>query len=163
MLVKVRGSLGQGPATEVTHLGLNQSPVFSSSTIKTPQLLHTLTIVSFSLEVFLGYGYLLRSIFPLLLEASTENLNQASLNHSLWHHKLNQTHSLASFQWSGLFNQQTLRLTENCLQIWKWCPYKGRGVVSAPICAKKVRNGPASADQGCSITSLGSCRVHGTS
>ena len=31
-MVKVGGSLGQGPATEVTHLGLNQPPVFSSYT-----------------------------------------------------------------------------------------------------------------------------------
>ena len=28
-VVKVGGSLGQGPATEVTHLGLNQPPAFS--------------------------------------------------------------------------------------------------------------------------------------
>ena len=29
-LLKVEGSLGQGPATEVTHCGLNQPPIFSS-------------------------------------------------------------------------------------------------------------------------------------
>ena len=30
VLVKVGGSLGRGPAIEVTHLGLNQPPIFSS-------------------------------------------------------------------------------------------------------------------------------------
>ena len=55
----------------------------------------------------------------------------------------NHTHSLASFQWSG-------------------CPYKARGVVPEPVCANKVRNGPASADQGFSTASQGSCHVHGT-
>ena len=30
VLVKVGGSLGQGPTTEVTHLGINQPRVFSS-------------------------------------------------------------------------------------------------------------------------------------
>ena len=29
-MVKVGGSLGQGPATEITHLGLNQPAVFSA-------------------------------------------------------------------------------------------------------------------------------------
>ena len=48
------------------------------------------------------------------------------------------------------------------IQIQKWCLYKGRGVVSEPICANKVRNGPASADQGCTIASQGSYHVHGT-
>ena len=32
-VVKVGGGIGQGPATEVTHLRLNQPPVFSSVTI----------------------------------------------------------------------------------------------------------------------------------
>ena len=40
-----------------------------------------------------------------------------------------------------------LLLTENCLQWQKWSPYKSQGVVSTPVCAKKERNGPASADQ----------------
>ena len=35
-----------------------------------------------------------------------------------------------------------------CLQVQKWCPYKGRGVVPEPVCANKMRNGPASANQG---------------
>ena len=60
----------------------------------------------------------------------------------------NHTHSLVSFQWSGFSKQRVLCLTKNCLQIRKWCPNKGRGVVSAPICANKVRNGSASANQG---------------
>ena len=36
----------------------------------------------------------------------------------------------------------------------------GRKVVSAPICANKVRNGPVSVDQGCSTDSQGSRHVH---
>ena len=64
---------------------------------------------------------------------------------------------------TGLFNQQTLLLTENCLQYRKRFPYKGRGVVSIPICANKVRNGPASVDQGLSTASQDSCNVHGIS
>ena len=34
--------------------------------------------------------------------------------------------------------------------------------ISEPVCANKVRNGPASADQGFSTASQGSCHVHGT-
>ena len=52
-----------------------------------------------------------------------------------WVYDLSHTHSLASFQWSGLFDQQVLYLTENYLHILNWCPYKGR-VVSAPNCEK---------------------------
>ena len=48
------------------------------------------------------------------------------------------------------------------LQYRKWCPYKWRGLVSTPIYARKVRNGPAGADQGHSTASQGSCHVHGT-
>ena len=76
---------------------------------------------------------------------------------------LDHTHSLASFQWSGLSNQQTFLSTKNCLQIWKWFPFKGRGVFSVPICANKVRNGPASSDQGHSRVNQDSHHVHGTS
>ena len=56
-----------------------------------------------------------------------------------------------------------LLLTENCLQIQKWCMpiYNWRGEVSVPICAKIMRNGPASANQGCSIASQGSCHMYG--
>ena len=42
-----------------------------------------------------------------------------------------------------------LLLTENYLQLQKWCSYKGRGIVSTPICANKVRNGPAKAASMC--------------
>ena len=59
-------------------------------------------------------------------------------------------------------NQRALQLTESCLQIQKWCPYKARGVVPEPVCANKVRNGPATANQGSSLASQGSCHVHGT-
>ena len=42
-------------------------------------------------------------------------------------------------------------------------PLQGEGgVVPGPVCANKVRNGPASADQGFSTASQGSCHVHST-
>ena len=40
--------------------------------------------------------------------------------------------------------------------------YKGRGVVPEHVCANKVRNGSASAEQGFTTASHGSCYVHGT-
>ena len=88
---------------------------------------------------------------------------KASLTQSLWIHDPNHTHSLANFQWSGLSEQRALHLAECCLQVQKWCPYKGRGVVPEPVCANKVRNGPASANQGFSTATQGSCHVHSTS
>ena len=57
---------------------------------------------------------------------------------------------------------QALQLTESYLQIQKWCPYKARGVIAEPVCANKVRIGPATANQGSSLASQGSCHVHGT-
>ena len=72
--------------------------------------------------------------FHYCLELALETWAKASsVTHSLWVHELRHTHSLASFQWSGLSGLQTLRLTENCQQIWKWCPYGGRGVVLCPF------------------------------
>ena len=44
----------------------------------------------------------------------------------------------------------------------EWCPYKGRGVISAPVCANKVRS-EASADHSHSAASQGSCHVHSMS
>ena len=41
-------------------------------------------------------------------------------------------------------------------------PYKVRGMVPEPVCANKARNRPATADQGSSLASQGSCHVHGT-
>jgi len=35
-------------------------------------------------------------------------------------------------------------------------------VVPEPICANKARNGPATANQGSSLATQGSCHVHGT-
>ena len=87
---------------------------------------------------------------------ATGNLSQASLTHSLWVHDFNCTHSLVSLEWSKLLDQLKPCLTENCLHAdQEMVPlhHKGRGVVSVPICANKVRNGPASADQGCSTAS----------
>ena len=100
--------------------------------------------------------------FHFCLELALETWAKASLTPSLRVHDPNHTHSLASFQWSGLSDQRALHLTECCLQVQKWCPYKGRGVVPEPVCANKVRNGPASANQGFSTASQGSCHVHGT-
>ena len=108
------------------------------------------------MDTFLG------SYFHFRLELALKTWAKTSWRHSLRVHDLDHTHSLVSVQLSGLSNQLTLLPTENCLQYQKWCPYKGRGVVSMPVCANKVRNGPASADQGHSTASQGSCHVHGT-
>ena len=78
--------------------------------------------------------------FNFCLELALETWAKASLTQSLWVHHPNHTHSLASFQLSGLSDQQVLHLTECCLQV----PYKGREVVPEPVCAYKVRNGPTS-------------------
>ena len=70
-----------------------------------------------------------------------------------------------SLMWSRccVNNQRALHLTECWLYIdQEMVPYKGRGVVPEPVCANKVRNGSASADQGYSIASQGSCDVHVT-
>ena len=75
-------------------------------------------------------------------------------------HDLGHVHSLASLQWSGLSDQPTLLLTEKCLLCQKWSPYKRRAMVSMFVCAKKKRNGPASADQGLSTASQDSHHVH---
>ena len=99
--------------------------------------------------------------FHFCLEPAMETWAKASLTPSLRVHDSNHTHSLANFQWSGLSDQQVFQLTESCLQIQKWCPYKARGVVPEPVCANKARNGPATADQGSSLVSKGSCHVHG--
>ena len=77
-------------------------------------------LAGYLLEVF--FRILLQSIFPLLLGDSNGNLSQ------IFHvHDPNHTHSLVSFQWSVLFEQWTLRLTENCLQIQKCMGAPTRG------------------------------------
>ena len=103
------------------------------------------------------------SYFHFCLETALETSAKASLIPSLKVHYPNHTQSLANFQWSGLSDQRALQLTESRLPIQKWCPYKARGVVPEPICANKVRNGPATADQGSSLASQSKCHVHGTS
>ena len=122
-------------------------------------LLNSLTIVGYLLGVFF------RLWIPFLVRISTSAWSQhwkLELK-LLWHHLLGfMTHPLASFQWSGLSDQRVLQVTESCLQIQKWCSYKARGVVPEPVCANKARNGPATADQGSSLASQGSCYVHGT-
>jgi len=101
--------------------------------------------------------------FHFCFEPALETWAKASsVAPSLRVHDPNHTYSLASFQWSGLSDQQALQLTESCLQIQKWCPYKVRGVVPEPACANKVRNGEAAADQGSFLASQGSCHVHAT-
>ena len=85
-----------------------------------------LTTLDYFLEVYF------RVWIPSLVCISTsawsyivlEIVAKASSTHSLWVHDPNHTHSLASFQWSGLSKQWALCLTKNCLQIRKWCPYK---------------------------------------
>ena len=41
-------------------------------------------------------------------------------------------------------------------------PKMGGRVFPEPVCANKVRDGPASANQGFSTVNQGSCHVHGT-
>ena len=102
------------------------------------------------------------SYFQFCLEPALETWAKDFLTQSLRVHDPNPTHSLARFQWSGLSDQPALQLTESCLQIQKWCRYKGRRVVSGPVCADRVRNGPASANQGSFIVSQGSFHAHCT-
>ena len=102
------------------------------------------------------------SYFYLCLELVLETWDKTLLTHFLGVHDLNQIQLSASFQWSGLSNQRTLLLTENCLQFQKWCPDKGRGVVSMPICGIKVRNGLFSGNQAYSTASQDSWHVHVT-
>ena len=99
--------------------------------------------------------------FHFCLEPALEIWAKASLTPSFRVHNPNHTHSLASFQWSGLSDQRALQLTENSLLFQKWCPYKARGVVPEPVCPNK-RNGPATANHGSSLASQGSCHVHST-
>ena len=56
---------------------------------------------------------------------------------SLWVHDVNHTHSLATFQWSELFDQRMLGQTEKCLQIQKWWHHKGREVASVPFVLRR--------------------------
>ena len=96
--------------------------------------------------LFLAYGYFLSFVCHFCLELTLETCF-FEVWEILWGvHDLDHSHSLATFQWSGLSNQQTLLVTENCLQYQKWCPYRV-GVVSIPVVANKVRNSPASIDQ----------------
>ena len=59
---------------------------------------------------FLGYGYFLWSIFLHRLRVRTGNFEPFTGSSWLWTQP-----SLVSFQWSGLSDQWTLFLTENCL------------------------------------------------
>ena len=66
------------------------------------------------------------------------------------------THSLVSFQWSGLFNQRTLCPDSKLPTDSKMVPLQGKRSGFCAICAKWVRNG---ANQGSSTSSQGSCLV----
>ena len=116
--------------------------------------LNSLTTVGYLLSLFQAMDTFFGPYFH-FLEPAMETWAKASLTPSLRVHDPNHTHSLASFQWSGFSDQRALQLTESCLQIQKWCPYKVRGVVPEPVCANKARNGPAIADQGSSLASQG--------
>ena len=76
-----------------------------------------------NLSLFWSNGYIVWSIFPLLLQASTGHLSHGFFHHALGVHELSHTHSLASLQWSWLSDQQTVLPTEKCLQFQKWSPY----------------------------------------
>jgi len=94
---------------------------FSVSTLTL--ILNSLTTVGYLLGVFFRLEYLFGLYFDFCLEIALETWAKASLTKSLWVHDPNHTHSLASFQWSGLSDQRALHLTECCLQVQKWCPY----------------------------------------
>ena len=107
------------------------------------------------LEVFL------RLLVPCMIcEHAVETWAKGSSIKPLAVHDLCHTHSLASLQWSGLFDRWMLLLTEGCLQCQKWSHYKGRAAFYMPICVKKKRNSQASAEQGFSTASQHSRHVH---
>ena len=64
-------------------------------------------------------SWLISYITSHAVEPALETWAKASLTPSLMVHDSNHTHSLASFQWSGLSDQRALQLTETCLQIQK--------------------------------------------
>ena len=80
------------------------------------------------------------------LELALETWAKASMMQCVQVHDIEYTHSLVGFQCqSGLSNQPTLLLTK----IWlatvlhqKYWLYKGRVVVSTPVCANMVRSDP---------------------
>ena len=52
--------------------------------------------------------------------------------------------------------QGTLLQTESCLKSQKWSPYKVKVPFSTPVCTRKQKDGPSSADQSHSIASCNS-------
>jgi len=95
--------------------------------------------------------------FHLCLDPALETWTKASLTPSLRVHEPNHTHSLVSFQW------ERSSWLKGAYRFRNGAPsYKARGVVPDPVCANKARNGPATANQGSSLASQGSCHVHGT-
>ena len=75
----------------------------------TPYIINSLTTVGYLLGVFF------RLWIHFLVCISTSAWSQHRKLESLRVHDPNHTHSLGSFQWSGLSNQRALQLTESCL------------------------------------------------
>ena len=87
----------------------------------------------------------LGSYFHFCLELVLETWVNALLILSLWVHKLSNTHSLASIQYSGSFNQKTLIRTKSCM---KWSPYNVKVAFSMPVWPRKQSNSPPAIDPG---------------
>ena len=80
-------------------------------------VINSLTTIGYLLGVFFRLWIpFLDPYFDFCLELALETWAKASLTQSLWVHDPNHTHSLANFQWSGLFDQRALHLTECWLQ-----------------------------------------------
>ena len=112
----------------------------------------------------LGIGYVFGPYFHFCFELALETWAKASLTHTSlgsWPqpHLLLSELSMVRALWPATAPPDWMLPTK---LIKKWCLYKRRGVVPEPVCANKVKNGPASADQGCSLASQGSCHVHAT-
>ena len=71
--------------------------------------------------IFSRLGYLFGHDFQFCLELALDW--KLEPKHFLYVHDLSHNHSFSELQWSRLPDQQTLLLTENCLQYQKWCPY----------------------------------------
>ena len=84
------------------------------------------------------YGYLVW--FHICCELALETWAKGSSINSLGVHDL--TYSLPSLQWSGLFDQQTLFLTENCLySVRNEAPKRSRGSSGFMMFVVKIGNG----------------------
>ena len=96
--------------------------------------------------------------FDFCLELAVKTWAKASLRQSLWIHDPNHTHSLASFQWSS----ERSTWLNAAYKSKNGAPTRGEEWFLSLFVLNKVRNGLASADQGFSTASQGSCHVYGT-